>query len=476
MNNIDVEIKNFGKIKNAKFQVKPFTLIAGKNASGKSYLTRSLYSIFSSLNKDHLSIDIDSELFLMNHYLRVLHLFVDNPSFVVSQKIGEIQFCFKTLNEKIDLIYHRETLISQIGQKDDLLNDIKKIQIECKDFLLQIKTIKKYRNIIVYIKNITDGMDRLFKLVEVPHESLAKGLSKQLDKSLRNNFLVNSLDKLKNRAAGSDEEISFNFGKTIGRIDIKPKNNFILFDLNPIGIDEFQQIDNVVYLESPVYWKFRDVLEGWAKSRQDPSLRRRIKRQQNELTKIPDYILDTFALLNSDIINDSSDNKLHGIKQKITATIGGQVQISDSGDIHFLEVNETNNEMQVIDLHHAATGAVSLGIIALLIDKNVIVPNSILIFDEPEVNLHPAWQQVMVSALYALSVAGVRVIMASHSFDMVENIEKLMDKHPDSEIEDHFSIIQLEDGKTVNEEKPIFKKLDAVKADLGMPLFNLFLD
>jgi predicted ATPase len=41
-------------------------------------------------------------------------------------------------------------------------------------------------------------------------------------------------------------------------------------------------------------------------------------------------------------------------------------------------------------LHQTATGAISLGIIALLLEKKIIVPNSVLIFDEPEVNLHPA--------------------------------------------------------------------------------------
>ena len=42
MKSIDVDIQNFGKIKQAKFQVKPFTVIAGKNASGKSFVTRGL--------------------------------------------------------------------------------------------------------------------------------------------------------------------------------------------------------------------------------------------------------------------------------------------------------------------------------------------------------------------------------------------------------------------------------------------------
>jgi hypothetical protein len=82
----------------------------------------------------------------------------------------------------------------------------------------------------------------------------------------------------------------------------------------------------------------------------------------------------------------------------------------------------------------------------------------------------------MIQVLYQLSLAGVSIVMASHSFDMMESVEKMMDLHEENkgEVSKHFSIIQLEDGYSINENKPVFKKLDSVKADLGMPLFNLF--
>jgi len=476
MKTIDVEIKNFGKIKSAQFQIKPFTLIAGKNSSGKSYITRSLYSVFSSLNKDHLSIDIDSTIFIMSNYLSSLSFISDSPSSKVLEKIQNIQLTFKTLVNNVDLIYHQSTLKTQIFQKDELQDDIKDLQLACNDLLDSVESIKKYATLKSYLGNISHGVSRLKKLVDKPHDSLENGLAEQLEKSLLNNFLVSSLSKLKNRKASTDQDVSFDFGDAIGRVAIK--SNSISFNLHSEGIDEFQQIDNVVYLESPVYWKIKDVLKNWAHSRSDPRLRRRLKHQQKELKKIPDYILDTFALLDSEIIVGEIDESLAVLKQKIIKSIGGQIQISDSGDFQFIESDALNNELHAIDLHHTATGTVSLGIISLLIDKQVIVPNSVLIFDEPEVNLHPAWQQVMVQVLYKLSLAGVRVIMASHSFDMMENIEKLMDAHESSNanFNEHFSIIQLENGQTINHDTPLFKKLDAVKADLGMPLFNLFLD
>jgi predicted ATP-dependent endonuclease of OLD family len=187
------------------------------------------------------------------------------------------------------------------------------------------------------------------------------------------------------------------------------------------------------------------------------------------------YILDTFQLLDTDIIQDKTYPELVKLKQTIEQCIGGHIQLSDSGDLQFNQQNE-QGERYSVDLNQTATGATSLGIIALLLDKQIIVPNSVLIFDEPEVNLHPAWQQVMIQVLYQLSLAGVTIIMATHSLDMIENIGKLMDIHDESGqvVDEHFSVVQLDDGQTINPDKPIYKKLDAVKADLGMPLFNLF--
>jgi hypothetical protein len=82
----------------------------------------------------------------------------------------------------------------------------------------------------------------------------------------------------------------------------------------------------------------------------------------------------------------------------------------------------------------------------------------------------------MIQVLYQLSVSGVKIIMASHSFDMMSTIERMMELHEEKglDVGDHFSLVQLDDGNTINHDKPPYKKLDAIKGDLGMPLFNLF--
>lgn len=48
----NLHIRNFGKIKSANIQLRPFTVIVGPNSSGKSLITKSLYSIFHSMSQN----------------------------------------------------------------------------------------------------------------------------------------------------------------------------------------------------------------------------------------------------------------------------------------------------------------------------------------------------------------------------------------------------------------------------------------
>ncbi|MBW4072559.1 AAA family ATPase, partial [Acinetobacter baumannii] len=52
-----VEVKNFGKIRDARVNLAPFTVISGTNSSGKSFLSKALYTFFSTINKDYVTIE-----------------------------------------------------------------------------------------------------------------------------------------------------------------------------------------------------------------------------------------------------------------------------------------------------------------------------------------------------------------------------------------------------------------------------------
>nr|WP_257393225.1 hypothetical protein [Neisseria meningitidis] len=66
---LNVKIKNLGKVAHAKVSIRPLTLITGCNSSGKSFITRGLYSILHTLNQDVVSAYILNVLSLTNSAL-----------------------------------------------------------------------------------------------------------------------------------------------------------------------------------------------------------------------------------------------------------------------------------------------------------------------------------------------------------------------------------------------------------------------
>ncbi|NOQ13004.1 MAG: AAA family ATPase [Methyloprofundus sp.] len=391
----------------------------------------------------------------------------------LEKHIGDTWSASDQLARNLMLVFRKSTFASQLSQKDNVHIDIQQLLGACEQLQKWIENVEKYHLLSTRLKAFQVEIKKLEALINAPQDTLNKALEEQLEQAFTENFQVNALSKLKNKNISDTGDTRFYFGEAMG--DLQLKSNYFQCNLKVEGVDVFQKIDNVVYLESPVYWTIKDVLKDWVQARSNPDLRRQVKHQQKELKKVPGYILDTFRLLDTEIVIDKTFDDLVQLKQQIDKNISGYIQVSERGDLRFINQRE-DKEGYDVDLHQAASGSISLGIIALLLGKNIIVPNSVLIIDEPEINLHPAWQQVMIQALYQLSVAGVHVIMASHSYDMMQCIEKMMDSHEKKglDVNEHFSVQQLENGTSINENKPIFKKLDSVKADLGMPLFDLF--
>ncbi len=50
--NLDVSVQNLGQIREATFNIRPMTVITGPNGTGKSFFTKTLYSILNVINKN----------------------------------------------------------------------------------------------------------------------------------------------------------------------------------------------------------------------------------------------------------------------------------------------------------------------------------------------------------------------------------------------------------------------------------------
>ena len=463
----DIDIKNFGKIKNARVNIRPFTIIAGPNSSGKSFVTKALYSFFNTINNDHVtSLAFKSLTFIKSLTLAIAYN-LPRPSQLELHLISNLESFVSEMERVIESEFRSNTLTKQISGMPLLDAASKRAQILFNELELSIKGKAKYKKVTGEFDSIKVHLNTIRNLVERPDFYLGNEIEKGFIDELKENFKVSKLAELKNFDTTMEEEICFDFDK-LGSIHIS--NERVKFKITSNSIDEFQQLYNVVYLESPIYWKLKDSLD---------SLRTRQKyyqilaRQKKEtLSGVPKHFYDLLDLLTSKAKDENSlcDSPFN---KKIKKAIGGDLTISPSGEILFKE----KNSPRPVNLHSTALGITNLGLISLLLERGVISKGSYLFIDEPEVNLHPSWQKVMVETLFDLSKNGINVVIASHSIDMMKCVENIMDDNEELIKCEHFGINQLTNkGDSVNSSSNARKRISAIKSDLNKSFSEMFLD
>ena len=72
-----VTIKNIGKLTDAEIRIGRFTVFAGPNNTGKSFVSKLLYSLFDAMNANHTEIQIDNLLIPVKRALVRLDQWLD---------------------------------------------------------------------------------------------------------------------------------------------------------------------------------------------------------------------------------------------------------------------------------------------------------------------------------------------------------------------------------------------------------------
>ena len=77
--NLQYTLENIGNISNANITIKPLTIIAGENSSGKTFLTKSLYTILNSIYKDHFSDNLIKKFTKLDNFYKRFIEDLDKP-------------------------------------------------------------------------------------------------------------------------------------------------------------------------------------------------------------------------------------------------------------------------------------------------------------------------------------------------------------------------------------------------------------
>ena len=393
---LELKIQNFGPIDEATIQVGRFTVFAGPNNTGKTFVAKMLYSIFGAINVNPALVFFEMQASVIYPFLEL------NRDFGAT---GErARSGIRTALQKIDSLL-REAASSSVSQNE--LDVFKSVQpeiiaeIEAMKTHLHILHIKKEEDrsevlqLHGYIKDSIDALDETFRDAEL---AIYKGWFWKFLQNVSGNFQVSDISQLK---GVGDSPLFFSVP---GLGDLEEANDF-MFSPDPQIVQNSQSFSKAFYLESQLYWKLKNPLESIKLDSRSSSW--------VSLNGVPSYFYDVVVALRRQRI----DHPFAEIHKGLHNAIGGKIVLSEAGDLEF----QTSGGSFPLSLTSA--GVANMGMLALLIERGALEPGSFLFIDEPEANLHPAWQVEMAELLFELARRGVQVVISTHSMTILKWLE-----------------------------------------------------
>ena len=267
-----VKIKNIGKLEDAEVRIGQFTVFAGPNNTGKSFVSKLLYSIFNAMNANPGETHLNN---LVGPVYRNL-MIVTRPDRETRSDKATISWLsgMKNEAEKLKVLIKDASidqldeiisaLISQTEKVQEIAADIpksllKRIKGEEMDRQrIDLNTglrIPSFRRTDLDI--VTNLLSELKKKLHQTNaeNSIFAGISYQIKQNLIRNFQVPNVSDLI-REEGTPSEINV---ENFGAFGFPDEENGFEIDIS--WEQQLQQYSRVIYLESPVYWKLKAALE-----------------------------------------------------------------------------------------------------------------------------------------------------------------------------------------------------------------------
>ena len=447
----DLNIRNFGKLDDAKIRIGRFTVFAGPNNTGKSYVSKLLYSLFNAMNANLVATRLDelakpilqglrgiemmpARILDVSSYSRdtqqMLRTYVQEMQGYAQQMRSDIQDMERIATVPADDYESYEEISGTFGSRyPQLIEKSKELKKTCAIVEQEVvKILQLYNDDILggrwgpiagieqFI--LKEGSDKLHEEISNTEyrDFIISGLEYKTRQNLMMNFQTPNLSFLRNK---QDKDIVIDI-TSIGKFEIG-EGGQIRFSVNITGLQLLRAYSKVIYLESPLYWKLKEALESLI-----VNSRFSLSSREERLTGVPDYFYELASALKEKHTNGVA---FPSLLEKLTRedVLNGKIEISEHGELVFQENG------QALSLPLVAMGVANLGILALLIERRIIDKETFIFIDEPEAHLHPAWQVVMAETLFALSQQGVNVVIATHSVDILKWLEVHVKEKPEDE-------------------------------------------
>lgn len=427
---MEIKVSNFGTIAEATVKIGGLTVIAGENDSGKSTIGKVLFSLVKAFSKieDDLKEHKDAKLISV---VESIYFFMRrNVDLNEARHIRDDFYPPKLID---NLNIHGETAVYE-----------RKQQIKS---LLDLNTLDK--DLFQYIDTKLDEIRAILNEDSDPYKARTN--------TIRKAFYSEFKGEIVNKNTNSNASLVINDGLT----------TLLSIHWSKHGLADFKfedeiQFEDATYVESSTILQFHHHIQS-AKTLFD------IGTSRSNGVMVPLHVKDLSRKLQNsyyvfDIFSDELDSGLSSIYK-------GEFYFDKESSQFLLERNGYR-----ISSSNVASGIKNLGIIDILIRSNHFNEKSLVILDEPEVNLHPEWQVKYAKVICEQVKRGSNIIVTTHSPYMVEALHLYAES---LDIDGNFYLSESNANGSVfknvsNDMTKIISKLSAPLIDLHMEVDSDF--
>ena len=404
-----LEIENIGPFTSKQeIFLDGITILAGINGAGKSTFGKVLYCFFSTFR--NIEEQISKER--INTISRLLLNRFREENIHISKgainKIYEIAERIASLNATIGDVEERiEPVLSEISFQKGKEREIMKSSI-AKSILWDDNTVAE--------------------------KILTSRIESEFDTQIKNLDQINQ----ESRATLSikDYKISFIYDKSGGHIE-----------------DYFSLVKDILYLDNP---NVLDTLDSHYFFDGDYS------HKQELLIKMMDARKQGFSTIDQLLV----ENNLSRIEEKLNKICDGGIRYV-SGAYRYV----SDRFKDGLSIGNMATGLKPFAILKKALSRGFLEEDGVIIFDEPEIHLHPDWQRAWAEIIVLLNRdLGINVLLSTHSPDFLSFLELYIDKYEVNNRTHVYLLGRDRDDSSVI--KDVSNEWDKVYEQLGAPFIQ----
>ncbi len=373
-----LKLHNILKIEDADIEIGGLTVLTGENNSGKSTIGKILFSILKAANNVRQVDKMKTVALIRTELISLKRMF--------------------HRSENASILYDIQSLSLNLVDKLIDINDLRQnleVEAEKRDF--SSRMVAMIRTRLSRIEALIVKLDKPEVAVKDEFESISKS---EFMETLNSFGSINSgilFHDDTTDADGSYIEISLYDGK-----------------VDNVRLWGNSSLEDVTYIESPLYLHILNTLRltssiPTTSLRGLPSYLRResipyhLADMADKILSSSDELLDLF---NHDLFGSDYSTQL----DEINSIIGGEFVINSK--TKQLSFKENGHVVPPISV---ASGIKSFGVLQRLIQTDSISTFKMLIWDEPEIHLHPEWQIVFCKLIIELVAKGIPIVVSSHS-------------------------------------------------------------